>query len=368
MTSSGPAVFYDGATNERHAVTVTLEAAGLRIADAAQRTLAEWRYDHLESVSAPNDVLRIGLLHDPGTARLDVRDPELMTAIDIKAEGIDRTGGLARRQRATVTGWIIAATVLLLLVAWFGIPSIAGRLTSLVPAGLERRLGDAVEMQTRTVLDTAGAGENFECGRGPREQAGRAAFDKLVRRLEANAGLASPVRAFVVRRAEANAIALPGGTVFVFEGLINQARTPDELAGVIAHELGHVAHRDGTRSVLQGAGLSFLFGMVLGDFVGGGAVVIAARSVLQSSYTREVETAADAYSVDLMNSIGADGSALAAILTRIGGATEPGMKILMDHPDTRQRATTIRARAEPPHGAPLIDAADWAALKRICEQ
>ena len=95
-------------------------------------------------------------------------------------------------------------------------------------------------------------------------------------------------------------MALPGGHIYVDDGLIAKAQTPDELAGVLAHEIGHVAHRDGTRTVLQTAGLSFLFGMMLGDFVGGGAVVIAARTVLKSSYSRRVEAAADAYSVDLM--------------------------------------------------------------------
>jgi predicted Zn-dependent protease len=67
-----------------------------------------------------------------------------------------------------------------------------------------------------------------------------------------------------------------------------------------------VAHRDGTRSILQSAGLSFLFGMLLGDFVGGGAVVIGARAVLRSSYSREVEGAADRYGVELMNRAGGD--------------------------------------------------------------
>src|SRR5581483_9059372 len=110
----------------------------------------------------------------------------------------------------------------------------------------------------------------------------------------------------------ANAIALPGGHVYVFEGLIKQARSPDELAGVVAHELGHVAHRDGTRSLLQAAGLSFLFGVLLGDFTGGGLVVIAAKTAMQSAYTRKVEAAADAYSVDLVTRIGGDPRAFAA--------------------------------------------------------
>ena len=92
---------------------------------------------------------------------------------------------------------------------------------------------------------------------------------------------------------------------------------------------------------LQAGGLSFLFGMLLGDFVGGGAVVIAAKTVLQSSYSRQVEAAADMYGAELMIKAGGNARALAVILGKIGGATEPGMKILLDHPQTKARIAAI---------------------------
>src|SRR4029079_13601116 len=128
-------------------------------------------------------------------------------------------------------------------------------------------------------------------------------------------------------------VALPGGHIYVFQGLVDKSENPDELAGVIAHEIGHVARRDGTRAILQSAGLSFLFGMLLGDFVVGSAIVIGARAVLQSSYSREVEFAADRYGVELMRRVGGDPRALGALLGRIAGANHPGMDILRDHPD-----------------------------------
>jgi len=187
-----------------------------------------------------------------------------------------------------------------------------------------------------------------------------------VRRLEAAAALPFALRTEVVRRDEANAIALPGGQVYVFRGLIEKADNADEIAGVIAHEIGHVAHRDGTKAMLQGAGLSFLFGMLLGDFVGGGAVVIAAKSILQSSYTREAETSADAYGAGLMNKAGGDARALAVILDKIGGATEPGMKILMNHPETRARVAAINRLATAQAPSAFLDPAEWATLKKIC--
>jgi Zn-dependent protease with chaperone function len=152
--------------------------------------------------------------------------------------------------------------------------------------------------------------------------------------------------------------------VYVFQGLIAKAENADEVAGVIAHEISHVAYRDGTKAVLEGGGLSFLFGMLLGDFVGAGAVVSAAKTVLQSSYTREAERAAHAYGSDLMNKVGGDARALASILDKIGGATEPGMKILLNRPETKARA--INKSAIPASPVPFLEAGEWAALKQIC--
>jgi predicted Zn-dependent protease len=161
-------------------------------------------------------------------------------------------------------------------------------------------------------------------------------------------------------------LALPGGHIYVFNGLIEKSENADELAGVIGHEIGHVAHRDGTRSVLQTAGLSFVFGMVLGDFVGGGAMVFAAKTILQMSYSRDVEIKADVYGLELLNRIGGDARKLGAILDRIAGAIEPGVKILLDHPETKQRVELINRLATPGPHVPLLAASEWEALKQIC--
>jgi predicted Zn-dependent protease len=189
----------------------------------------------------------------------------------------------------------------------------------------------------------------------------------------------------VVHRDEVNAFALPGGYVYVFEGIIDKAESADELAGVIAHEIGHVAHRDGVRTVMQAGGLSFLFGMLIGDFSGGGAAMIAARTVMQSSYSRETEAAADDYGARLVIKLGRDPRALGAILLRIAGTPGPLNKILLDHPEAKDRAAAIEAIAGPrptpavvkggdgsivkaggSGAAALLSAAEWRALKRVC--
>lgn len=368
MAAAGKGIFFDGVTSARRPVLVELAADGLVVRDAEHRDmLARWPYGELDHLAAPDGMLRLGRSGAGTLARLEVRDPALAHLIDEASVAVDRTGASERRGRLKVVAWSIAATVSLVLGAVFGVPALADRIAPLVPLGVERWLGEAVDMQARKMLDKGTANRPFQCGGGAGEAEGRAALARLIGKLEAAAGLPIPLDVKVVRRSEPNAVALPGGHIYVFEGLVAKSESADELAGVVAHEIGHVAHRDGTRSILQAAGLSFLFGMLLGDFVGGGAVVLGARAVLQSSYSREVEGTADRYGVGLMGRAGGDPRALGAVLTRIAGAIHPGMEILSDHPDTKARVAVINslaASAAPPQ--PLLEPSEWAALKRIC--
>jgi Zn-dependent protease with chaperone function len=365
-TISGPAVYFDGTSSVRNTVTVETGATGLQIVAANLHSLDEWAYADLRRQSAPDGMLRLGRRGETLLARLEIRDPVLIAAIEDRADALDRGGTAERRLRRKIVGLSFAAGVSLVATAIFGLPVLASRLIPFIPLSVEHKLGDAVDHEIRGALDTQHFGVNFTCGNGPGEAAGRAALDKLVRELETAAALPYQLHVDVVRRAEPNAMALPGGRIYVNNGLITQAQSPDELAGVLAHEMGHVAHRDGTRTVLQTAGLSFLFGMMLGDFVGGGAVIIAARTVLKSSYSRRVESAADAYSVRLMQKVGGDAHALGAILARIVADKDRGIKILLDHPETKDRIAAIDAAAAGGATTPLLEAADWAALKQIC--
>jgi Zn-dependent protease with chaperone function len=364
----GPAVYFNGVTSRRHDVTVETAATSLRIIDDNQASVVdEWNYADLRGRSAPAGILRLGRRGEEALARLVVRDAALTAAIEERAPSLDRGGAADRALRRRVVVLSLAAIASLVLTAVFGMPVLADRITPLVPLGVEKKFGEAIDKQIRPLLDTGERGAAFRCGGGASGAAGRRSLDKLVRRLDVAASSPYHPRVDVVRRKQANAFALPGGHVYVFEGLLAKSQTPDELAGVIAHEIGHVVHRDGTRAVLQSAGLSFLFGMLLGDFVGGGAVVIAAKTVLSSSYSRHAEAAADAYSVQLMQKVDGDPKALGAILSRIASANEEeGFELLRDHPDTKDRIAAINKVTVDDPPKPLLTGAEWKALKAIC--
>jgi predicted Zn-dependent protease len=361
---SGTGIFFDGNTSARQDVVVELTPAALLVRNPRREILAQWPYAEIDQILSADQVLRLGRGR-ASLARLEIHDPAFAAAIDDMSLPVDRTGTVQRRMNMKVAVLVVVAVASLGSMALFALPAIATRLTPLLPIGVERKLGQAVDAQLRASLGS-GSSLPLECGEADGEKAGRLALQALVGRLEAASTLPLPLRAGVLRRRETNAIALPGGQIYVFEGLIAKAETPDELAGVIAHEIGHVAHRDGAKSVLETAGLSFLFGMLFGDFVGGGAIVVAARSVLQSSYSREAEAAADAYGVGLMNNVGADSEALGKFLLRVSELHGSGPAILSDHPQTEKRAAAIHSLAKPGSGKPLIDGAQWMALKNIC--
>jgi Zn-dependent protease with chaperone function len=362
---SGEATFFDGVTAARRRVRLALDADALRIADPRGEVLAVWPWNELEHVDAPAGVFRLGLVDAPRPARLDVTDEALAHAIDLRSEPVDRTGGVRRRERVKVVAWALAAIVSLVGLAVYAMPVIADRLAPDVPVSWEMRIGFASDRQIRATLDRNDPKRPFECGLRADEQAGLAAFSLMVSRIERASSLHVPVRARVVRMKQANAFALPAGYIYVYEGLIAKSEHPDELAGVIAHELGHVANRDGLRSMIQAAGVSVLFGMVLGDFFGGGALVTATKGVLNSRYSRSVESQADRFAVDVMRALGADPRRLGTILLRIAGGDGGG--IFVDHPGAKDRDAAISAAAgRAPATQPVVDAATWAALKTVC--
>ena len=166
-----------------------------------------------------------------------------------------------------------------------------------------------------------------------------------------------------------NAFTLPGGRIVFMRALIEQAQSPDEVAGVLAHEMGHVAHRDAMRAVIHAGGISFLVGTLLGDFTGAGALVIGSKFLLTSRYSRRNETEADAFAIAVMTKAGGDVGALAQFLRRV--ARTPGerqLEILLTHPVTDDRVAAIERAAPAGQRRPLLDQAEWSALKAICSR
>lgn len=352
---SDPAVFFDGTSNRRHAATLAFTDALEISVDGEAR--AKWAYADIRRADSAPGTLRVFCQSAPPLARLEIRDAALAAELTSRTADLDEHH-LGRRGIAKIVGWSLAATASIVLVVLFGVPLAADRLAPLVPPAFERRIGDVTEQQVKVVFG------DKACKSSP---AGKAAFDKLVTKLRDAAGFDTSVESTVLSSDIPNALALPGGKVIVFDSLIAKANNPDEVAGVIAHELGHLKHRDNMRGLIYNGGTSFLIGLLFGDITGSSAMIFASRALITSSYSREAETAADTFSIELMQKLGRPPKAMGELMMRITGKEGgKGLTIISTHPLTEDRLARMSKEDQTVKGPPLLTDAEWQALKGIC--
>jgi len=375
MDGSGvrrPAVYFDGLRPVARRAEIALDRDGLKLSvDGGPPFLWDYRSIRLDEDSE----VPLRFHREESGARtgevLELDDSAFAATLKLRCPSL---GGSAREQgrtRRRIAFWSFAAVASLVAMAVYGVPALATSLAPLVPWRTEAALGRAVEGEALRQL----GGDDKICGRDGGE--GRLALQALTDRLVRHAALPGAIEVKVLDSDVENAFTLPGGRIVLMRALIERAEGPDEVAGVLAHELGHVAHRDAMRAVIHAGGISFLVGTLLGDFTGAGALVIGSRFLLASRYSRRNETDADAFAIDVVARAGGDPRALAGFLRR--AARTPGerrLELLLSHPVTDDRIAAIeRQAAERLAGESLVasserrallDDAEWRALKAIC--
>ena len=155
----------------------------------------------------------------------------------------------------------------------------------------------------------------------------------------------------VVNARDINAFALPGGPMYVNRGMIEAARTEGEMAGVMAHEISHVALRHGTAQATKGQKYGLLAGIagIAGTILGGPAVGELAQApfaVYFLKYSREYETEADILGAQIMAQAGYDPRDLANMfqtIQRQGGSSGGWFS---SHPSPSDRYARINREAQ----------------------
>jgi Zn-dependent protease with chaperone function len=154
----------------------------------------------------------------------------------------------------------------------------------------------------------------------------------------------------IVNASDINAFALPGGPMYVNRGMIEAARTEGEMAGVMAHELSHVALRHGTAQATKAQKYSILAGIagVAGAILGGpaaGQVGQAAVGAYFLKFSREYETEADILGAQIMARAGYDPRDLANVFRTLEQQGGGGGGFLSDHPSPANRYQRIMQEA-----------------------
>jgi Zn-dependent protease with chaperone function len=325
--------YYDGRVARPQSVGLWIGPDGIALRGEAVQCRYDW--GHLRVSERLRNAPRI-IRFDDG-AHCEVSDQRLLDGA-LAAVGY-RDPWVARSQRRFAG--VIVTTVLLvagIFAAYrWALPAVADAAARRMPPAMEERLG----VQATKIVEQQLPPTQLDA-----EQAERA------RRLfEAIVPKDGRTYRLVLRGGGsigANAFALPGGTVVVTDPLVKLATDDAALQGVLAHEIGHVAHRDLVRQVVSGTVVGAVVTLIAGD-VSGVAVALPA-ALARLSYSRDMEREADAYAVDLLGRKGIAAGPFADLLQRLqaehaAGAAPDWTRYLQTHPDTAERIEAIRAAA-----------------------
>jgi len=157
---------------------------------------------------------------------------------------------------------------------------------------------------------------------------------------------------YVMNDTNINAFAMPGGHVVIFTGLLDSAGTPEELAGVLAHEIAHVTQRHSLRLMIQSAGLLVAVQSLFGDTSGLLAVLgEGARVLIGQKYSRDFEREADDVGWNYLLAAEIDPRGMTKFFEKLKAAEKSGagsmpsaLQMLSTHPATDERIANLDAK------------------------
>jgi predicted Zn-dependent protease len=262
----------------------------------------------------------------------------------------------------------LAATVLIgvvIAIAYFVNAKPARTIAKLMPQSVRQQFGQKVVKYM--------AGRHQLCV----SPQGQAALEKIFNRLLPDAGKRANFKVVAVDWGLVNAFAAPGGRILVTRGLIQSAHSAEEVAGVLAHEIGHGLELHPEAGIVRALGVSTLLDIMMGG--SSGTMGSITGYLIQTRYARGDERAADVQALRLMRNSAISQGGLADFFERIGkkqgknsilngkGGAGAAFDLIRTHPRPGERAGYVRATAKYP-SRPVLRTSEWADLRSICSK
>jgi Zn-dependent protease with chaperone function len=348
--------YFDGKSALERAVYIDLDPHALTISGSSPEAI-RWPLAKLRAVDRPTAGIpfRLTSESDPD-ARLVIANDAF--AAELLKLAPQLKGGITLQGLKRFAAIVAIAVASVALLGYLTLVVAPRMIAFSMPESWRNALGAQIESSFTKDMKTCNA------------PAGRAVLDRLEARLRENNPDLPPIRLTVFDTPIVNAFALPGGRIAIFSNLIATAETPEELTGVVAHEIGHVANRHSEAQLVRGIGLQLLLSLASGgsggDHLGEFASVLA---ILQ--YSRDAEREADDFAQKTMTAAHIDPLGLKHFFEKIQKLEGEGTSIWGDlgtmistHPVTQERIDAIKPLDGP--SRPVLTPEDWATLRKIC--
>lgn len=356
--------YSDGRTAVSRHVRVALTKSALQIERGDGTAPLTWPLAGIETAESLTRRSVDVLIHEPGRGGATVFVPDAKFVRELAVRAPRLTMRTQRWRVARVWVWLTAAAGIIGLIATTTDISPARAIAGLMPHKTRVLIG-------KQVISSMSGGHSF-CD----APAGKAALDTLVAKLSAANGSKKKFDVKVVDSGVVNAFAAPGEQVVIMRGVLDKAESADEVAGVLAHEMGHGIELHPEAGIVRIVGLVAITEFIFGG--SGGTLANVGLLLTSNGYSRQAERQADAHALSTLKEAHISTAGLAAFFRRVAkissestdekkeqDASDIAVDMFRTHPSIMERLKTIEA--EPPYPAtPALDPAQWRAFKSIC--
>ena len=354
------AIYYDGNTAYSHDVMIEIMPTRIIISGSGvART--QWDYKDLAAVERPHRQRDLRLLNKKiHGARLIISPGIAADKVVELAPHLD--GSFSMSKFFVTAGWVTASVIALVSII-YGILNLAPKtFASMLPSQFREQVGE--QMEKKVVKNSR------QC----KNPAGERALLKLAGKVASGTNNPPDFSVRVYDMAMMNAFAVPDGRIVITRGLLKAAESPGEVAGVFAHELGHVASLHPESALVRIMGLQLFTSLITGtgntetllEFVGLATVL---------SYSRDAEREADKFAQQVLTNAKIDTVGLVEFFKRVKkqedkllgklGKLGKGLSMLSTHPGTQERIAKLKP-LPPGVAIDVLSQQEWQALKNIC--
>lgn len=348
--------YFDGLQSKPYNVTLELTREGLHIRWAQGHQF--WPFKEIRIKQEP--VLPLdGILtcqSDSSAARLVIDDLECWDALAACMPDRSRMKLVLRHSWASVL-FYAGCCVLALTLLFAFMPVVLERSAVLLPESYMVKLGDDVL-------------RDFQRWPQCKTPEGVKALDKLISPLAQAAGIETYEVYVLQDRNFVNALAIPGGHIVVFQALIHITDSPEQLAGVLAHEIAHLKQRHSAKAIMRDTGMSILLRLAFSGTDLSGDVINFGDFSQRMTYSRQDETEADVVGYQLLLDAGISPEGMHEFLEhtrRFEGKHESEFfAFLRSHPYSDDRIAALKDRETSLPYPPALTEEEWSALRDIC--
>jgi beta-barrel assembly-enhancing protease len=351
--------FSDGQSAAAFDVDIRLGETGVEISRHGDDAVSVWPYASLATAEPLTQYSIDALLTSSVMPGASLFASEGVFARRL-AERVPRLTAKAQRW-SSARPWIgatVAVAALIAAINWFDLsPSHA--IATWLPDRTRTAIG---EEAIRSM-----AGDYKVCNHSK----GTAALNSLVTKLSKATGVERPFKVTVIDWDLVNAFAVPGEQIIVTRAILARAESSDEIAGVIAHEMGHGLEMHPETGIVRAVGWTAGLQLMMGGQ--GGTLSNLGLVLAQLSYTRDAEREADQHALSILKNAGIAPRGFAAFFKRMRAketdkdeSETSAFDVFRTHPATTERIETIEAQKPYPSKPALLDD-DWQALRGICK-